>query len=75
MFSASTSEVPVISALVKPIPMIAPMSVCELEAGSPKYQVPRFQMMAASSMEKTMARPWAEPTFNSRSVGNICTMA
>ncbi|STW04044.1 Uncharacterised protein [Klebsiella grimontii] len=75
MFSASTTDVPVINALVKPIPMIAPIRVCELEAGRPKYQVPRFQMIAASSMEKTMARPCAEPMLSSRSVGNICTMA
>lgn len=38
MFSASTTDVPVIRALVKPIPMIAPIRVCELEAGRPKYR-------------------------------------
>lgn len=40
MLSASTTDVPVISALVKPMPIIAPISVWELEAGKPKYQVP-----------------------------------
>ena len=55
--------------------MIAPISVWELEAGRPKYQVPRFQMIAANSMEKTMANPCAELTFNNRSVGSKWTMA
>ncbi|SVK53832.1 Uncharacterised protein [Acinetobacter baumannii] len=73
--SASTTEVWVIRALVKPTPMIAPISVWELDAGRPKYQVPRFQMIAANSMEKTMANPCAELTFNNRSVGNKWTMA
>ena len=40
-----------------PTPMTEPMSVCELEAGRPNHQVPRFQMMAAMSREKTMAKP------------------
>ncbi|MNC31048.1 hypothetical protein D3C75_793560 [compost metagenome] len=57
IFSASTTEVPFINAFVKPIPMMAPISVWELDAGRPKYQVPRFQMIAASNIENTMARP------------------
>ncbi|MNI98114.1 hypothetical protein D3C73_1568920 [compost metagenome] len=61
--------------MVKPIPIIAPISVWELDAGKPKYQVPRFQIIAANSIENTMARPCDEPMLSSRSVGNICTMA
>ena len=75
MLSASTTEVPFISALVKPIPIMAPISVWELDAGRPKYQVPRFQIIAASNMENTMARPCDDPILSSRSVGSICTMA
>ena len=75
MLSASTTDVPVIRALVKPMPIIAPISVWELEAGNPKYQVPRFQMIAASSMENTIASPCEDPMLSRRSVGNICTMA
>ena len=33
-----------------------PIKVCELEAGKPKYQVPRFQIIADSSSEKTTLR-------------------
>ena len=40
-----------------PTPMIEPIRVCELEAGRPRYQVPRFQMMAAISSANTMAKP------------------
>lgn len=75
MLSASTTDVPVIIALVKPMPIMAPISVWELDAGNPKYQVPRFQIIAASNMEKTIARPCAEPMLSRRSVGSICTMA
>ena len=57
MFNASTIDESVTIAFVKPIPMIAPISVCELDAGIPKYHVPKFQIMAANSNEKTMARP------------------
>src|SRR6202167_370800 len=45
----STPLVPVltdINWLAIPTPMIEPIRVCELEAGSPNHQVPRFQMMA-----------------------------
>ena len=39
-----------------------PMRVCELEFGMPKYQVARFQMMAATSRAKIMAKPAWVPT-------------
>ena len=39
--------------------MIEPISVCELEAGSPRYQVPRFQMIAPMRSAKTIAKPGA----------------
>jgi hypothetical protein len=32
---------------------IDPISVCELEAGSPIYHVPKFQMIAAMRRERT----------------------
>ena len=50
--------------------MIEPIRVCELEAGMPKYQVPRFQAMAAASREKTIARPWPVFTLISSSTGS-----
>ena len=37
--------------------MIEPISVCELDAGRPSYQVPRFQMIAAISSANTIAKP------------------
>jgi len=51
-----------------------PMSVCELDAGSPRYHVPRFQMMADSSSEKTIANPAPEPTLMTSSTGSSATM-
>ncbi len=35
--------------------MIEPIKVWELEAGNPKYQVPRFQRIAATSSESGVA--------------------
>jgi len=51
------------SALVIPTPMIDPIKVCEEDAGRPRYQVPRFQMMAAINSANTMAKaPRRRPT-------------
>ncbi|MCY1353850.1 hypothetical protein D9M69_402040 [compost metagenome] len=71
----SAREISVISALPMPTPRIAPIRVCELDAGMPKYQVPRFQAMAAASSEKTIARPWPVLTLISSSTGSRWTMA
>src|SRR5581483_3302066 len=35
-----------------PTPMMAPISVCELDAGRPRYHVPRFQRIAEISSAK-----------------------
>jgi hypothetical protein len=43
------------SALATPTPTIEPIMVCELDAGIPNHQVPRFQMIAAMSNAKTIA--------------------
>ena len=61
-------------ALATPTPMIEPMSVWELEAGRPKNQVPRFQRIAESRSEKTMANPAAEPTWITSSAGRRFTI-
>jgi hypothetical protein len=50
--------------------MIEPISVCELEAGRPRYQVPTFQRMAAISRANTMAKPASEPTCRISSTGS-----
>lgn len=42
---------------------IEPMRVCELEAGSPIYHVPKFQMIAAISRESTAHMPNARLEF------------
>ncbi len=49
--------------------MIDPMRVCELDEGRPKYQVPRFQMIAATRSAKTMANPAPPPTCKISSTG------
>ncbi len=56
--------------LAIPTPIIDPINVCELEAGKPKYQVLRFQIMAATSRAKTMANPALLPTCRINSTGN-----
>ena len=69
----STPLVPVFTAinwLATPTPMMEPINVCELEAGRPKYQVPRFHMMAATSNAKTMAKPAPLPTCRISSTGS-----
>ncbi len=50
--------------------MIEPINVCELEFGMPKYQVPRFQMMAAVNSANTMANPAPLPTCRISSTGS-----
>ena len=63
MFAACPQSTPLgavltaISWLAIPTPMIEPIRVCELEAGRPKYQVPRFQKTAATNSENTIAKP------------------
>src|SRR3954462_8483071 len=54
--------------------MIEPISVCEEEAGRPKYQVPRFQRIAAISSANTIAKPAMEPTCRISSTGGSETM-
>src|SRR6516165_7253932 len=69
----STPEVPscpCINALAMPTPMIEPIKVCELEAGRPRYQVPRFQMMAEINSAKTIANPAELPTCRISATGN-----
>src|SRR5712671_3617153 len=53
-----------------PTPIIEPMRVCELEAGNPKYQVPRFRRIAATSSAKTIANPALLPTCRISSTGS-----
>ena len=50
--------------------MIDPMSVCELDDGRPNHQVPRFQMIAATSSAKTIAKPALPPTWRISSTGS-----
>jgi len=71
---AFAEECPESIALAMPTPRIDPMSVWELEAGSPKYHVPRFQTIAEISRAKTMANPDPDPTLRTNSTGNKATM-
>ncbi|ESY84693.1 hypothetical protein X739_20840 [Mesorhizobium sp. LNHC220B00] len=50
--------------------MIEPTIVCELDAGRPRNQVPRFHRMAATSSANTMAKPEEEPTCRISSTGS-----
>src|ERR1700741_375480 len=61
---------PCMMAFITPTPMIEPISVCELDAGRPNAEVPRFQMMAAINSANTMAKPALLPTWRINSTGN-----
>jgi hypothetical protein len=68
----STPDVPLrpwSNAFATPTPMIEPIRVCELDAGSPKAQVPRFQIIAAIRSAKTIAKPALLPTCSISSTG------
>ena len=54
--------------------MIEPISVCELDAGNPKYHVPRFQMIAEISSANTIANPAPDPTLTTSSTGSSAMM-
>jgi hypothetical protein len=62
------------SEFASPTPMIEPINVCELEAGKPSHQVPRFHTIAEMSSENTIANPAADPTFKTNSTGNNDTI-
>src|SRR5580704_11494520 len=54
----------------RPTPIMEPISAWELDAGKPRYQVPRFQMMAAIRSANTMAKPAPDPTLSTSSTGS-----
>jgi hypothetical protein len=58
-----------------PTPRIDPIKVCELDAGRPRYHVPKFQSVAEMSKANTMANPAPEPTFRTSSTGSSATTA
>src|SRR5438445_13822022 len=68
MFAACTQSTPLvpvraaINGFAMPTPIIEPISVCELEAGKPKYHVPRLHNIAATSSANTIATPTPLPT-------------
>src|SRR5580698_7157733 len=65
---------PFISWFARPTPMIEPISVCELDAGSPSAHVLRFQIIAAINSAKTIAKPAPLPTCKISSTCNSETM-
>src|SRR5262249_4086898 len=72
-WAQSTPLVPVrafINWFAIPTPMMEPISVCELEAGRPKYQVPRFHRIAATNSANTIANPAPLPTCRINSTGS-----
>src|SRR5580658_2998798 len=73
----STPDVPLrpcSSALATPTPITEPIKVCELDAGRPNDQVPKFQMIAAISSANTIAKPALLPTCRINSTGSSETM-
>src|SRR5215475_135617 len=53
-----------------PTPITEPINVCELEAGNPKYQVPRFHRIAETNSANTIANPALLPTCKINSTGS-----
>src|SRR5450432_669241 len=80
MFAACAQSTPlvperaVINWFVIPTPTIDPISVCELDAGSPSHHVPRFHRIAATSSAKTIANPALLPTCKINSTGSSDTI-
>lgn len=48
--------------------------MCELEAGSPRYHVPRFHTIAAISSANTIANPADDPASRISSTGSNVMM-
>ena len=63
-----------INEFIRPTPTIEPIKVCELEAGSPRYHVPKFQMIDEIKSANTMAKPAPEPTLITSSTGSSATI-
>src|SRR5579871_3488267 len=63
-------ELPCMSWLAIPTPIMEPIMVWELEAGRPRYQVARFQRMAATRRAKTIAKPEPALTLRMSSTGS-----
>ena len=42
----------------KPTPNSEPIKVCELEQGMPRYQVPKFQIIAPNNTASIIAAEW-----------------
>ena len=59
---------------IRPTPTIEPIKVCELDAGRPRYQVPRFQTIEEINSANTMAKPAPDPTLMTNSTGSSATM-
>src|SRR5258708_6933112 len=60
--------------LASPTPSIEPISAWELEAGSPRYQVPKFQRIAEISSDRTIKIPADAPMLISKSTGKRWTI-
>ena len=73
-FTPSPNTWPGVSECAIPTPMIDPMSVCELEDGSPKYHVPTFQAIAPTSSANTIASPTPGPPATRSSTGSSFMM-
>ena len=54
--------------------MIAPIMVCELEAGNPRNHVPTFQIMADISKAKIIEKPALDPEWSTSSTGSNATI-
>src|SRR5580704_5322352 len=60
--------------LAIPTPIMEPIKVCELDAGRPNHQAPRFHIMAATKSANTMANPAPDPTCKISSTGSSETI-
>ena len=73
-FTPAPNSCPGSIELARPTPRIAPISVCELDDGRPRYQVPRFHTIAATSSASSIASPAPVPLATSSSSGSRLMM-
>ena len=73
-FTPEPNPWPESTEFASPTPRMAPIRVCELDAGIAISHVPRFQAIAENSRAITMASPLDESTETSSSTGKRLTI-
>jgi hypothetical protein len=73
-FTPARKACPARIEFASPTPTIAPINVCELDAGRPKYHVPKFHRIAETRSARTIAIPAPLPLCTRSSAGKSFVM-